>query len=36
MLMDAIAELLGELRGEKPPAQRWDPSRHEQSETGRF
>lgn len=35
-LMDAIAELLGELRGEVPPAQRWDPSLHEQAETGRF
>lgn len=36
VLMDAIAELLGELRDEKPPKERWDPSRHEQAETGRF
>lgn len=35
-LMDAIAALLGELRGEKPPTERWNPSKHEQSETGRF
>lgn len=36
MLMDEIARLLGTLRGEEPPAQRWDPSQHEQAETGRF
>lgn len=35
-LMAAIAGLLGELRGEEPPAERWDPSKHGQSETGRF
>lgn len=35
-LMDAIAALLGELRDETPPATRWDPSVHEQAETGRF
>lgn len=35
-VMAAIAELLGELRGEAPPAQRHNPSAHGQSETGRF
>lgn len=36
MLMDAITALLAELRDEQPPAERWDPSKHQQSETGRF
>ncbi|MCI2959064.1 1-acyl-sn-glycerol-3-phosphate acyltransferase [Agromyces atrinae] len=35
-VMDAIAELLGELRGETPPETRWDPTKHAQTETGRF
>ncbi|WP_349236142.1 lysophospholipid acyltransferase family protein [Cryobacterium sp. BB307] len=35
-LMDAIAALLSELRGEPAPAERWDPSKAGQSETGRF
>ncbi|GAA2754637.1 hypothetical protein GCM10009870_150 [Leucobacter celer subsp. celer] len=35
-LMNAITALLAELRDEKPPAERWDPSKHQQSETGRF
>lgn len=35
-LMNAIAKLLGELRGETPPAKRWNPSERGQSETGRF
>lgn len=35
-LMTAITRLLAELRGEDPPKDRWDPSRHSQSETGRF
>jgi 1-acyl-sn-glycerol-3-phosphate acyltransferase len=35
-LMDAIAALVGELRGETPPAERWDPAAHGQSEYGRF
>ncbi len=35
-LMDAIAALLGELRGEQPPAERWDPAKHGQKETGRL
>jgi 1-acyl-sn-glycerol-3-phosphate acyltransferase len=35
-LMNEIARLLGELRGETPPAERWDPAAHGQSEYGRF
>lgn len=35
-LMDAITALLADLRGETPPAERWDPTKHQQSETGRF
>ena len=35
-VMAAIAGLLGELRGEQPPAQRHDPGKHGQAETGRF
>lgn len=35
-LMAAIAALLGELRGEEPPAERWNPAEHGQKETGRF
>lgn len=36
VVMDRIADLLGTLRGEQPPAQRWDPAAHQQKETGRF
>ena len=36
LLMDAITALLEDLRGEKAPPERWDPSKHQQSETGRF
>jgi 1-acyl-sn-glycerol-3-phosphate acyltransferase len=36
MLMKAIAELLSELRGEPAPEELWDPSKHNQSEIGRF
>ena len=36
MLMRAIAELLSELRGEPAPEELWDPSKHNQSEIGRF
>lgn len=36
ILMAAIASLVGELRGETPPAERWDPAAHNQNETGRF
>jgi 1-acyl-sn-glycerol-3-phosphate acyltransferase len=35
-VMNAIAELLGELREEQPPAERWDPVKNNQKETGRF
>ena len=35
-LMDAIAALLGELRGETPPADRWNPAAHGQSEFGKI
>ncbi len=34
--MAAVSGLLGELRGETPPAQRWNPSDHGQKETGRL
>lgn len=36
MLMVEITRLLAGLRGETPPAELWDPSKHQQSETGRF
>ena len=36
LLMNAIADLQGELRGEKPPHPRWDPAKQGQQETGRF
>lgn len=36
VLMNEIARLVGELRGETPPAQRWNPTEHGQSEWGRF
>ncbi len=35
-VMARIAGLLGELRGEQPPAQRWNPGQHGQKETGRL
>jgi 1-acyl-sn-glycerol-3-phosphate acyltransferase len=35
-VMADIARLLGELRGEPAPEQRWDPSAHGQKETGRL
>lgn len=35
-VMERIAGLLGELRGETPPATRWDPTKNDQTETGRF
>jgi 1-acyl-sn-glycerol-3-phosphate acyltransferase len=35
-IMTAITRLLEELRGETAPADRWDPAKHGQSETGRF
>jgi 1-acyl-sn-glycerol-3-phosphate acyltransferase len=36
VVMDRIAGLLGGLRGETPPAERWNPAAHGQSETGRL
>lgn len=36
LVMADIAALLGELRGEHPPAERWNPAVHGQSETGRL
>jgi len=36
LLMAEITKLLSQLRGEEPPAERWDPAKHDQSETGRF
>jgi 1-acyl-sn-glycerol-3-phosphate acyltransferase len=36
VIMDAITDLVATLRGEKPPAVRWDPSAHNQSTHGRF
>ena len=35
-LMREISKLLATLRGEEPPAELWDPAKHQQSETGRF
>lgn len=35
-VMDAVTGLLEELRGEKAPAERWNPSDHGQKETGRL
>jgi 1-acyl-sn-glycerol-3-phosphate acyltransferase len=36
ILMNAITELFEQLRGEKAPAERWDPAKHNQKDTGRF
>lgn len=36
ILMSAIADLQGQLRGEKPPTKRWDPVEHNQTTTGKF
>lgn len=36
LLMDEITHLLEGLRGEPAPEERWDPSKHQQNETGRF
>lgn len=35
-LMNTLAAMVGELRGETPPAKRWDPAEHGQSEMGKF
>lgn len=34
-IMDAITRDVAELRGQEPPQERWDPTAHGQSETGR-
>lgn len=36
VIMDAITGLLAGLRGEQPPAERWDPARQQQAKHGRF
>lgn len=36
VVMQAITALCEELRGAKAPAERWDPTKHQQKETGRF
>ena len=36
VLMRAISALVGDLRGETPPAEIWDPAAHNQSEIGKF
>lgn len=36
VLMDAITGLLAEVRGEAPPAERWNPAAHGQAETGKL
>jgi 1-acyl-sn-glycerol-3-phosphate acyltransferase len=36
LLMDEITKLVEQLRGEKAPIDRWDPSANNQKETGRF
>jgi len=36
VLMDEIARLLGGLRGQTPPPERWNPAAHGQKETGRL
>ena len=35
-VMDRIAEMLGEIRGLRAPAERWNPAAHGQKETGRL
>jgi 1-acyl-sn-glycerol-3-phosphate acyltransferase len=35
-LMNTLAAMVGELRGETPPKDRWDPAEHGQSEVGNF
>ncbi|WP_323958670.1 1-acyl-sn-glycerol-3-phosphate acyltransferase [Arthrobacter sp. JZ12] len=34
-IMDALTDLVAELRGETPPAERWDPTERNQKQTGR-
>ena len=35
-IMDAVTGLLAGIRGEEPPAERWDPAKHKQAKHGRF
>lgn len=35
-VMTAITALTADLRGEEPPSERWDPTKNNQKETGRF
>lgn len=35
-VMHAISDIVGELRGEKPPKTLWDPTKKGQTETGNF
>jgi 1-acyl-sn-glycerol-3-phosphate acyltransferase len=35
-ILDAVTALLAELRGEEPPAERWDPVAHNQTTLGRM
>jgi len=35
-IMDALSELVSEIRGAKPPSSRWDPRQHGQGTTGDF
>ena len=32
----AITALLADIRGEEPPAERWDPAKQQQAKHGRF
>ncbi|SEC56432.1 1-acyl-sn-glycerol-3-phosphate acyltransferases [Paramicrobacterium humi] len=36
VIMNGITAQLEDIRGEKAPAERWDPAKHNQRETGRF
>jgi 1-acyl-sn-glycerol-3-phosphate acyltransferase len=36
LLMNTLAAMVGELRGQTPPVERWDPAEHGQSEIGNF
>lgn len=36
LVMNKVAALVGEMRGETPPAKLWDPTQHHQDETGNF
>ncbi|MFM2023449.1 MAG: hypothetical protein RIR89_841 [Actinomycetota bacterium] len=36
LVMNKVAALVGEMRGETPPAKLWDPTQHQQDETGNF